>query len=131
MSGFGVRGFYSIGEVTPFRSLPAFSQALRSYELLSIWHTMICGLTKSCTCGIIILIMIKHLIIIIIIIIDIGHTPPPHAGRPAKGDPKVRGGGRVLLTEVLSARIARLASNCSTGNCSSNFAWRKSSNNSN
>ena len=37
-------------------------------------------------------------------------------------------GGRVLLTEVLSARIARLASKRSTGNRLSNFAKRISSN---
>ena len=32
-----------------------------------------------------------------------------------------RGGEGVLLTEILLPRIARLASNCSTGNCLSNF----------
>ena len=33
-------------------------------------------------------------------------------------------GGRVLLTEMLLPRIARLASNCSTGGCLSNFNER-------
>ena len=40
-------------------------------------------------------------------------------------------GGRVLLTEILLPRIARLASNCSTGNCLSSFNKRISSKNSN
>ena len=38
-------------------------------------------------------------------------------------------GGRVLLTERLLPRIAPLASNCSTGNCLSDFNKRISSNN--
>ena len=36
-------------------------------------------------------------------------------------------GGRVLLTEMLLPRIARLASNCLTGNCLSTFNKRISS----
>ena len=40
-------------------------------------------------------------------------------------------GVRVLLTVILLPRIARLSSNCSTGDCVSNFNKRISSNNSN
>ena len=40
-------------------------------------------------------------------------------------------GGMILLTEILLPRIARLALNCSTGNCLSNFTKKISSNNSN
>ena len=43
----------------------------------------------------------------------------------------VRGGGRVLLTEIPLPRIARLASNRSTGSRLLNFDKRTSSNNSN
>ena len=34
-------------------------------------------------------------------------------------------GGRALLTEILLPQIARLASNCSTGNCLSNYKFNK------
>ena len=39
----------------------------------------------------------------------------------------IKRGGRVLLTEMPSARIARLASNCSIGNRLSDFDQRISS----
>ena len=64
------------------------------------------------------------------------------AAAAAEGQPEVRGrgspshlvpirGGRVLLTEILLPGSARLASNCSTGNCLSNFNQRMSSKSSN
>ena len=44
---------------------------------------------------------------------------------------RIQKGGRVLLTEILLPRIARLASSCSTGNLLSNFNKRISSKSSN
>ena len=44
---------------------------------------------------------------------------------------RVHEGGRVLLTEIPLPRIARLASNCSTGSCLYNFDKRTSSKSSN
>ena len=52
-------------------------------------------------------------------------------GRRTSQAAVVKRGGGYLLTEILLPRNARLASNCSTGNCLSSFNKRTSSKNSN
>ena len=44
-------------------------------------------------------------------------TPQSSPVYVAQSTLNIERGGRVLLTEILLPRIARLASNCSTGNC--------------
>ena len=58
---------------------------------------------------------------------------PLPRGTPAveRAQHQYQEGGRVLLTEILLPRIARLPSNCSTGNCLSDCNKRTSSNSSN